>query len=81
MKISSYQIRLLRQARNMKQEQVAALLCISYQRYSQLENSKNLSSNRIEEIIKALGYTLQTALDFLNAIPHPSGERIPLGKI
>jgi transcriptional regulator with XRE-family HTH domain len=55
----------------MKQEQVARKLGITKQRYSELENHPRLQPNRIEEILKVLGYTADTAAKFLSALPPP----------
>lgn len=65
------QIRLLRLSRQMKQERVARKLGITKQRYSELENHPRLQANRIEEILKVLGYTADTAIKFLDALPPP----------
>lgn len=69
---TSEQIRLLRLSRQMKQEQVARKLGITKQRYSELENHPRLQPNRIEEILKVLGYTTETAIKFLDALPPPT---------
>jgi transcriptional regulator with XRE-family HTH domain len=68
---TSEQIRILRLSRHMKQEQVARKMKISKQRYSELENHPRLRPIRVAEILKALGYSVDSAIQFLNAIPPP----------
>jgi transcriptional regulator with XRE-family HTH domain len=68
---SSYEIRLLRMSRQMKQEAIAQKMCITKQRYSELENHQNLRAERVAEILKALGYTFETAKKYLESIPSP----------
>lgn len=70
--LTSLQIRLLRSSRQMKQEDVAHKMGITKQRYSELENHKGLREERIMEILKVLGYTLETAAKYLEAIPPPA---------
>jgi transcriptional regulator with XRE-family HTH domain len=55
----------------MKQRDVARKMGISKQRYSQLENHKNLNEKRTQEILNALGYTFETAWKYLRSIPPP----------
>lgn len=52
----------------MKQEQVALKMDITKQRYSGLEKHKGLRLERITEILKELGYTLETASKYLLSI-------------
>ncbi|OQY93582.1 MAG: hypothetical protein B6D37_10835 [Sphingobacteriales bacterium UTBCD1] len=66
-----HEIRLLRASRQMKQSEVAQKLEITKQRYSELENCNHLRKERLDEILKALGYTLETARRYLNSIPPP----------
>ena len=66
---SSYELRLLRDSRQIKQQQIAQMMGISKQRYSQLENHPQLSPVRQQEILSALGYTVKTARKYLNNIP------------
>lgn len=70
-KLTSTQLRLLRHSRQMKQEQVARKMGIKKQRYSQLENHKELNPERLTEILKVLGYTPETAAKYLESIPPP----------
>lgn len=65
----SDEIRLLRLSRGIKQEVVAKRMRITKQRYSQLENYGNLSETRINQIITALGYTVETAQKFKESVP------------
>jgi transcriptional regulator with XRE-family HTH domain len=53
----------------MKQEEVARKMGITIQRYSQLENHRNLSIERVNEILTALGYTGETAEKYIESIP------------
>lgn len=69
MKLTSNQIRLLRGSRQMKQQQIADKMGIKKQRYSQLENHKDLSPDRAIQILKILGYTPETASNYLASIP------------
>lgn len=71
-KLTSQQIRLLRQSRQMKQEQVALKMGITKQRYSELENHKCLRPERVIEILEVLGYTPETASQYLASIPPPA---------
>ena len=68
------EIRLLRHSREMKQLEVAQKMGITKQRYSELENHNNLQLQRLDEILKALGYTLETARNYLDSIPPPQNE-------
>jgi transcriptional regulator with XRE-family HTH domain len=70
-KFSSTQLRLLRFSRQMKQEYIAFKMGISKQRYSELENHKNLRPERVVEILKILGYTVDSATKYLDSIPPP----------
>ena len=72
MKLTNTEIRLLRTSRQMKQEEVACKMGIKKQRYSQLENHKDLSTDRALEILKVLGYTPETAAKYLESIPPPA---------
>ena len=56
----------------MKQEEVAKKMGITKQRYSELENHKTLRQERIIEILKILGYTMETARKYLDNIPPPN---------
>ncbi len=69
MKLSSREIRLLRLSRDLKQESMGKLMGISKQRYSQLENNPNIKIERVNEILKTLEYTPDTAKTYLAAIP------------
>jgi transcriptional regulator with XRE-family HTH domain len=66
---SSEQIKMLRHSRHLKQEQVAFNMGITKQRNSELENHKNLRPERVVEILKILGYTMDSATKFLESIP------------
>lgn len=70
--ITPDEIRLLRQSRLLKQRIIARKMNISKQRYSELENHNNLRPERLNEILKALGYTLETARKYLDSIPPPA---------
>jgi transcriptional regulator with XRE-family HTH domain len=72
MKLTSTEIRLLRTSRQMKQQEVADKMGIKKQRYSQLENHKDLSPDRAIQILKVLGYTPETATKYLESIPPPA---------
>lgn len=78
---STLQIRLLRQSRQMKQEEVACKMNITKQRYSELENHKSLRPERVEEILKILGYTPETAVKYLESIPPPCKRSDGSGEI
>lgn len=68
--LTNEQIRLLRQSRGMGQKEVAARMeNISKQRYSELENHGALQPATLERILKALGFTFETAKKFLDALP------------
>lgn len=70
--LTATQIRLLRLSRGMGQKDVADKMKITVQRYSQLENhKKGLLPATQEKILKALGYTLEMAINYLNSIPPP----------
>ncbi|MCC7400491.1 MAG: helix-turn-helix transcriptional regulator [Chitinophagaceae bacterium] len=71
-KFTCEEIRLLRASRQMKQEVVAQIMGITKQRYSKLENHHNLNYEKVLEILKALGYTPQSAREYLDSIPPPS---------
>lgn len=66
---SSNEIRLLRHSRQIKQEDIARKMNITKQRYSELENHQSLRRERIDEIIKNLGYTIESARKYLDSIP------------
>ncbi len=66
------EIRLLRHSRNMKQLEVAQKMGITRQRYSELENHDHLNPERLNEILKTLGYTMETARKYLDSIPPPA---------
>jgi len=68
---TSTQIRLLRMSRQLKQEFVGAKMGITKQRYSELENNSNLKEGRLQEILKVLGYTDESARKYLDSIPAP----------
>jgi transcriptional regulator with XRE-family HTH domain len=70
------ELRLLRASRRMKQPELAKKMNISTQRFSQLENNDDLTSERINEILAALGYTKETARKYLDSIPPPPKLRI-----
>ena len=53
----------------MKQEEVARKMGITVQRYSQLENHRTLSIERVNEILTALCYTAATAEKYIESIP------------
>ena len=65
------EIRLLRLARQIKQEEIARKMGITKQRYSELENHTKLRPERITEILKVLGYTSESARRYLDNIPPP----------
>jgi len=66
---NSNEIRLLRQSQYMKQEEVAKKMGITTQRYSQLENHRNLSIERVNQLLAVLGYTPETAEKYIESIP------------
>ena len=66
---SGNEIRLLRQSRQMKQEEIASKMQITKQRYSQLENHKSLSIERVIQILATLGYTVETAEIYIDSVP------------
>lgn len=69
---TSEEIRILRTSRNMKQQEVAKKMDdISVQRYSELENHANLSESQVTRLLKAMGYTIETARKFLDGLPPP----------
>ncbi len=78
MKLSSREIRLLRLSRDLKQEVIGKFMGISKQRYSQLENDPNIRIERINEILRILGYTPETAINYLKAIPSKFGAATTL---
>lgn len=78
MKFTCEEIRLLRASRQIKQETVAHIMGITRQRYSTLENHPNLNNERVLEILKALGYTPQSAKEYLDSIPPPEIKNILL---
>lgn len=51
---------------------------ITKQRYSELENQKALRQERICEILKVLGYTMETARKYLDNIPPQLRKHIRL---
>ena len=56
----------------MKQQEVAKKMDgISVQRYSELENHGDLSETQITRMLKAIGYTIETARKFLDGLPPP----------
>lgn len=66
------EVRVLRTSRNMKQQEVAKKMDgISVQRYSELENHGDLSETQITRMLKAIGYTIETARKFLDGLPPP----------
>lgn len=67
-KFSAHDLKLLRLARGIKQKEIARLLKISVQRYSELENNEARPQNRTDEIITALGYTIESASKALAAM-------------
>jgi transcriptional regulator with XRE-family HTH domain len=69
--LTSQQIRFLRQSRGMGQKEVAAIMGIKKQRYCELENHGDLKPPALERILKALGYTFESAKKFLEALPPP----------
>jgi transcriptional regulator with XRE-family HTH domain len=73
-KLTSQQIRFLRQSRSMGQKQVAIIMGIKPQRYCQLENHDDLKPPALERILKALGYTFESAKKFLDALPPRSNS-------
>ena len=66
---TSDEIRQLRLSRQIKQEFIAKKMNITKQRYSNLENHKNLREERVSEILAILGYTRETARNYLDNIP------------
>lgn len=68
---TSNELRLLRHSRHIKQEQIARKMNIKKQRYSQLENNENLRQERMIEILRILGFTMETARKYLDSIPPP----------
>jgi transcriptional regulator with XRE-family HTH domain len=71
-KLTSDEIRFLRQFRRMGQKEVAAKMDISTERYCQLENHGNLQPPALERILKALNFTFESAKKFLDALPPPT---------
>ena len=69
-RFTNQEIRLLRQARQKKQEYMALKMGITKQRYSKLERNDNRPIERTLEILSALGYTEEMAKKFLDKIPH-----------
>ncbi len=68
--LSPAQIRMLRQSRGMGQKDAAAKMNITPQRYAQLEShKKDLPNETLLRILKALGYTMASAIKYLDAIP------------
>jgi transcriptional regulator with XRE-family HTH domain len=65
------ELRMLRLSRGLKQAEVARKMRISKQRFSQLENHKSLSEIRIQQILNALGYTVDSANKYIKSIPPP----------
>lgn len=65
------EIRLLRLVRQIKQEDIARKMGITKQRYSELEKNKTIRPERINEILRILGYTMETARKYLDNIPPP----------
>ena len=53
----------------MKQQTMGSMMGITKQRYSELENNPNVKEERINEILEVLGYTQESARQFLNSIP------------
>lgn len=74
--LTSNELQLLRHSRQIKQEEIAKKMGISKQRYSELENHKELRQERIIEILRILGYTMETARKYLDNIPPPNSVNI-----
>lgn len=56
--LTGEQLRLLRQARQVKQKEMARKMGISQQRYSMLEKSKRISDTHVEKLLSILKFTL-----------------------
>jgi len=71
MKFTPSEIRLLRLSRQLKQQTIGLKMGITKQRYSHLENNPNLKEERIDEILRILGYSPNSARKYLDSIPEP----------
>ena len=69
MKFTGYQIRILRMAKQIKQVAIANKMGISPQRYSQLENQPDPTPKRINEMLEIIGFTKESAENFLRLLP------------
>ena len=64
-------LRLLRQSRQIKQQEMARIMGISQQRYSMLEKSKEISHGQSVKILALLKYTAADVENIFNILPPP----------
>lgn len=67
-------LRLLRQAKQMKQKEMARKLGISQQRYSALENNEKISEEKTKRILSALCLSKKEAEKILKIFYRTTGK-------
>lgn len=69
--LTGEKIRLLRQARQIKQKEMARLMGISQQRYSALEKSEKVNGEHAEKILALLKFTVAEVETIFKTLPPP----------
>ena len=67
--LTGERLRLLRQARQIKQKEMARIMGISQQRYSMLEKSKKISDWQSGKILTVLKFTTADVENIFNILP------------
>ena len=69
--LTGEQIRLLRQARQLKQKEMARRMGISQQRYSALEKSEKVNGEHAQKILSLLKFTVAEVESIFKTLPPP----------
>lgn len=78
--LTGEQVRLLRHARQIKQNEMARRMGVSQQRYSALEKSRKINGAHLEKILSILNFTVAEVTSIFKHLPPPPDNRLPHGK-
>lgn len=69
--LTGEQVRLLRHARQIKQNEMARRMGVSQQRYSALEKSRKINGTHLEKILSILNFTVAEVTSIFKHLPPP----------
>jgi len=75
--LTGEQLRFLRQARQLKQKEMARQMGISQQRYSALENNEIINGEHVKKILVLLKFSAEDAENIFRTLPPPNNNFFP----